>query len=101
MTTRTKHSAWALAMALCCNAPPGAAADAPLDEPIKPLPLTLHQDPARAALGRRLFNDARLSANNGVTCASCHDVAGGGGDARAPARGFRGQHKQVNKPVVL
>ena len=101
MTTWIKHPAWALAMALCCKAPPGAAADAPLDEPIKPVPLTLHQDPARAALGRRLFNDARLSANNSVSCASCHDVARGGGDPRARSLGFRGQPTQVNTPTVL
>jgi cytochrome c peroxidase len=29
-------------------------------------------DPAAAALGRRLFFDARLSANGAVSCASCH-----------------------------
>src|SRR5471030_2902499 len=101
MTTWIKHPAWALAMALCCKAPPGAAADAPLDEPIKPVPLTLHQDPARAALGRRLFNDARLSANNSVSCASCHDLARGGGDLQARSLGFRGQPTQVNTPTVL
>src|SRR5476651_1027229 len=101
MTTWIKHPAWALAMALCCKAPPGAAADTPLDEPIKPVPLTLHQDPARAALGRRLFNDARLSANNSVSCASCHDLARGGGDLQARSLGFRGQPTQVNTPTVL
>ncbi|MES2346212.1 MAG: cytochrome-c peroxidase, partial [Pseudomonadota bacterium] len=79
---------------------PGMAA--PLrDEPIKPVPLTLHQDPARADLGRRLFNERRLSANNTVSCASCHDVARGGGDARARSPGFQGKFGGVNAPSVL
>jgi cytochrome c peroxidase len=30
--------------------------------------------PAAAELGRRLFNDARLSRNQAVSCASCHDA---------------------------
>jgi cytochrome c peroxidase len=38
--------------------------------------------PARAALGRQLFYDARLSAPAGTSCAGCHD----------PARGFAGNH---------
>ncbi|CAN7746763.1 cytochrome-c peroxidase [Duganella sp. LjRoot269] len=79
---------------------PGMAAPQ-LDEPIKPVPLTLHQDPARADLGRRLFNERRLSANNTVSCASCHDVARGGGDARARSPGFQGKFGGVNAPSVL
>src|SRR4051812_4070748 len=30
--------------------------------------------PVAAELGRRLFNDARLSRNQAVSCASCHDA---------------------------
>jgi cytochrome c peroxidase len=67
----------------------GMAAPLP-DEPIKPVPLTLHQDPVRAELGRRLFHDARLSANNTVSCASCHSVTSGGADGRARSPGFNG-----------
>ena len=32
-------------------------------------------DPRAAALGERLFNDARLSANGAIACATCHDPA--------------------------
>lgn len=78
------------------------AVTAPLsDEPIKPVPLSLHQDPARAALGRQLFNDKRLSANNSVSCASCHDIARGGGDGRPRSTGFGGRATLVNTPTVL
>jgi cytochrome c peroxidase len=78
-----------------------AAAAAPLDEPIKPVPLSLHQDPARAALGRQLFHDARLSANNRVSCASCHDLARGGADRHLRSQGFAGGQTAVNTPTVL
>lgn len=33
------------------------------------------RQPAAAELGRRLFNDARLSRNSAVSCSSCHDRA--------------------------
>ncbi|MFZ2853013.1 MAG: cytochrome c peroxidase [Rhodocyclaceae bacterium] len=78
-----------------------AALAAPLDEPIKPIPPTLKQDPARAAIGRRLFHDPRLSANGGVSCASCHDLSRGGVDGRDYSVGFSGKRTGVNAPTVL
>ena len=35
----------------------------------------VERQPAAIALGRRLFDDARLSRNGAVSCASCHDPA--------------------------
>jgi cytochrome c peroxidase len=78
-----------------------AAAAALLDEPIKPIPLSLHQDPAKAELGKRLFNDVRLSANNRLSCAGCHDITSGGGDKRQRSLGFAGQPAMLNTPTVL
>jgi cytochrome c peroxidase len=72
-----------------------------MDEPIKPLPVTSNQDPARAQLGRTLFRDPRLSANNTVSCASCHDLKHGGADARPHSVGFSGKTTAVNAPTVL
>ena len=74
---------------------------AALDEPVKPVPATLKQDPARVELGRRLFNDARLSANGKVSCASCHDPAKGGADGRPRSIGFGGRATAVNAPTVF
>jgi cytochrome c peroxidase len=74
---------------------------AALDEPIQPIPRGAPQDPARVELGRRLFNDARLSANDRVSCASCHDLKHGGNDARTLSRGFNGQTTGVNAPTVF
>lgn len=71
------------------------------EEPIKPLPASLHQDPARAALGARLFREVRLSGNRRVACASCHDLAKGGADGRRQSLGWRGQATALNAPTVL
>jgi cytochrome c peroxidase len=74
---------------------------APLDEPIRPIPRVQEQDPARTELGRRLFQDVRLSANDSVSCASCHQLESGGADQRAFSRGVSGQRAVVNTPTVL
>jgi cytochrome c peroxidase len=90
-----------LATALAATPAPPAGAGALLDEPIKPVPLSLHQAPAQVALGQRLFNDVRLSAGNRVSCASCHDLARGGGDQRARSPGVAGKPTLLNTPTVL
>jgi cytochrome c peroxidase len=73
----------------------------PLMEPIKPLPLDSAQNPSRVSIGRHLFQDARLSANGRVSCASCHDLAKGGADGRVRSVGFNGQLTAMNAPSVL
>lgn len=45
---------------------------------------------AGATLGRVLFYDRRLSANDGISCASCHSQAFGFGDPRQRSVGFAG-----------
>ena len=47
---------------------------------------------AGATLGRVLFYDRRLSANNTVSCASCHVQANGFADPNGVSRGFAGGH---------
>jgi cytochrome c peroxidase len=78
-----------------------AATAALPDEPIQPVPLTLHQNPARAEIGRRLFHDARLSGTGRLSCASCHDLGKGGDDGRARSTGQYGALGQVNTPTVF
>jgi cytochrome c peroxidase len=91
-----KHIIIATLLGVACT-----AQAAQLDEPIKPLPATLNQDPARAQIGRQLFHDVRLSGNNTVSCASCHDIGKGGADSRALSLGFDGKSSAVNAPTVL
>lgn len=61
-------------------------------------------DPAaaeRIALGRRLFDERRLSADGTLACSSCHDLLGrAGADGRRTARGIGGQGGPRNVPTV-
>lgn len=74
---------------------------APLDEPIKPIPRWHAENVPRAELGRQLFNDKRISANQSVSCASCHLLDHGGADGRAFSLGLHGQPTGFNAPSVL
>lgn len=51
-----------------------------------------HVSNAGAALGRILFYDVRLSANNQVACASCHQQQFGFGDTARFSQGLGGLH---------
>jgi cytochrome c peroxidase len=72
-----------------------------LDEPIRPLPNDLKFDTAKVELGRKLFIDARLSQDNAVSCASCHDFSRGGADPRPRSVGVRGEIGGANAPSVF
>lgn len=69
-------------------------------EPVQPLPQTLHLNPDKVALGNKLFNDKRLSKDNSMSCASCHDLAKGGCDQRKVSTGVNGQQGPINAPTV-
>ncbi len=79
----------------------GGAKGQPLDEPIKPIPTVTREDPSRVAIGRRLFTDVRLSANDQVSCASCHDLGRGGSNGKPFSVGFRGNATTVNVPTLF
>lgn len=72
-----------------------------LDEPIKPIPLTVDVDPKKVALGRLLFHDKRLSGDNTVSCASCHDLKTGGVDGTKVSVGVKGRKGVINAPTVF
>jgi cytochrome c peroxidase len=69
-------------------------------EPLAPLPAVGALDPKRVALGRRLFHDARLSADGKVACATCHDLEKGGDSGQKFATGSGGKLGLVNVPTV-
>ena len=81
---------------LCAN-----ARAEPLDEPLKPLPKVEQQDARRVELGRRLFHEPRLSINNTLSCASCHQLDKNGADSRALSLGFDGKPVAFNTPTVF
>ena len=71
-------------------------------EPIRPLPEQLEDIvPGRAELGMRLFHDVRLSRDDTVACASCHNLGTGGVDGKERSPGVDGALTAVNTPTVL
>jgi cytochrome c peroxidase len=79
---------------------PGA--HAPKDrEPIKPIPLEVSVDAPKAALGRALFHEPKLSHDNTVSCASCHDLRKGGTDQRSHSLGINQFEGTINAPTVF
>jgi len=71
------------------------------EQPITPIPDRLDLDRRKVELGRRLFHDPRLSRDNSVSCASCHDLKMFGIDALAVALGVDKQVGTLNSPTVL
>jgi cytochrome c peroxidase len=69
-------------------------------EPIQSLPLTLAFDVNKANLGQRLFRDPRLSADNRISCLSCHLLNQGGADRKAFSIGANKIIGKINTPTV-
>ena len=69
--------------------------------PVSPLPTVLDLDPAKVALGERLFHDPQLSQDRSISCASCHDLNRGGTDNRARSLGVGGAEGYINAPTVF
>ena len=69
-------------------------------EPLQPLMESLPTDSAKVALGFELFHDTRLSADNTISCASCHGLDMAGVDRHQYSDGIRGQLGGVNAPTV-
>jgi cytochrome c peroxidase len=83
----------------------------PANEPVEPLPTDIEElfedflevdyVPERIELGRVLFHDPRLSADDTISCASCHDLRYAGIDRAVTATGIRGQIGPINTPTVF
>lgn len=56
---------------------------------------------AKVELGRKLFFDARLSADGKVSCATCHDPKLGFTDGKSLAEGVGGKTGVRNSPTLL
>jgi cytochrome c peroxidase len=104
-----------LATAICigCSRKPAAVAivEKPIGVPISvkvplglpPLPVPA-DNPVTAetvALGRKLFYDRRLSADNTISCANCHSPQLGFTDGRKHSTGVGGKVGTRNAPTVL
>jgi cytochrome c peroxidase len=96
-----------VALTSCSQPPqstvPAAAAtrQAAAREPVSPIPLSVELDGRKVALGSALFHDRRLSHDDSVSCASCHNLATGGVDRAARSTGIDGQLGGRNAPSVF
>lgn len=70
------------------------------NEPLQPLIDSLPTNPAKVALGFKLYHDTRLSADNTISCATCHELTTGGVDRLQFSKGIGGQLGGVNAPTV-
>ena len=70
------------------------------NEPVRPIDLTLDVDEAKAALGYALYHDPRLSIDNTVSCATCHELENAGVDNHQYSHGVNDQLGGVNAPTV-
>lgn len=67
----------------------------------QPIPTSIKFDMRKVALGRELFNERRLSADDSIACASCHVMSQGGADGLVHSIGVRGAEGAINAPTVL
>ena len=74
---------------------------APLGLPPVPIPANNPQTPAKIALGDKLFNDTRFSADGKVSCATCHDPDKAFTDNLRVSKGFRDLTGTRNAPTVI
>jgi cytochrome c peroxidase len=65
--------------------------------PVRPM----EGDSRKSELGRKLFNDVRLSASNAVACASCHRLDRSGADGRRHALGLDAKPLDFNSPTIF
>lgn len=70
-------------------------------EPVRPIDSQLEYDPLKASLGFTLFHDVRLSVDNTISCASCHDLKKAGTDNKQYSHGVNQQLGGVNAPTVF
>ncbi|MCP4295029.1 MAG: cytochrome B6 [Proteobacteria bacterium] len=69
-------------------------------EPVRPLVLRDKLDPIRVQLGEKLFNDVRLSKDNSISCAHCHNLATNGSDDKRFSVGIDGALGNIKAPSV-
>jgi cytochrome c peroxidase len=83
--------------------PLGEVVDVKVPLGLPPVPIPADNPPTvqTIALGRKLFYDPRLSKDNTVSCASCHNPNIGFSDGRAIALGVGGMAGKRNAPTIL
>lgn len=70
-------------------------------ELIKPIEEQVQINLKKALLGKKLFFETRLSKDNSIACASCHNIFEGGDDNLKVSKGIGGKEGTLNAPTVL
>lgn len=70
-------------------------------EPIAPIPQKIVVDEKKVKLGKRLFFNPRLSKNNTIACASCHQLDQGGDDNVAMGLSISAERHVFNTPTIF
>jgi cytochrome c peroxidase len=73
----------------------------PLGLPPVPIPEDNPQTSEKIALGKKLFEDKRFSADGTISCAHCHDPAKAFADGLPVAEGIKKQKGNRNSPSVI
>ncbi len=95
---------WALAPATAQEdkaGPSASAFDVPAGLPAIPYPKDNPQTEAKVNLGKQLFFDKRLSADDTISCASCHDPEKGWSNGEAVATGVGGKKGGRSAPTII
>jgi cytochrome c peroxidase len=69
--------------------------------PITPIPLAVKVDERKVLLGERLYNEPRLSQDNTVSCATCHELGKGGTDQMKTSLGINDSLGPINSPTTF
>jgi cytochrome c peroxidase len=96
-------SAAALAAVCCLQLPPSARAadEVPLGLKKVVWPDDNKQTAEKVELGKQLYFDKRLSRDDTISCASCHDPKKGWSNDAAFATGVRGQKGGRSSPTII
>jgi len=102
-TRRNAAGALASAVLVLCSAAPAQmqTMKPPLGLPPLSWPADNPYSPAKAELGRYLYFEKRLSADDSVSCASCHDPQFAFTDGAAVSTGIRKQKGNRSAPTIL
>uniref|UniRef100_UPI00404716FC cytochrome-c peroxidase n=1 Tax=Aliarcobacter sp. TaxID=2321116 RepID=UPI00404716FC len=68
---------------------------------ITPIQIDNKLNHEKIKLGKMLFFDTKLSSDNSISCASCHDLANGGDDNKKYSKGVNNKLGNINTPTVL
>ncbi len=103
----TRHCHWKSIGWICCLlavSGPMIADELPsLPKPLSPPKNSLQNasTAAKVTLGRKLFFDKRLSSDNRISCATCHDPAKGFSNGKNVAKGVSGKKGSRNVPTLF